>query len=161
MARNEQDREDLMREATGLSPRAEITASWLTEPLVFGFRKSGGLSLYFGADPVYQFNSDGQLRRAYVDGKLLKADQGKLVSITRDRNTQHVTLWSSELSTIETLQFLEKVQARCEPLMHSLAAGEITLLTESPTESNALNRLQAFLAKLTLPPPVASRAHSA
>lgn len=41
MARQEQDREDLMREATGLSPRAEIRSPHLDENLIFGFRRQG------------------------------------------------------------------------------------------------------------------------
>ena len=70
MARDESDREDLLREATALVERIELAPADAAddEHIVAGFRRDGALSIYFGADPVYHFNSAGELRRAYCDG---------------------------------------------------------------------------------------------
>ena len=48
MARNEQDREDLMREAGALVDRCEIQVEFLTEVVVVGFRRDDSVSFFFG-----------------------------------------------------------------------------------------------------------------
>src|SRR5687767_14012240 len=116
MAREESNREDLFREATALVERIELvpklaksTASTITagdEPIVAGFRTDGALSSFFCADPVYQFNAAGELRRAYCDGLLFKAVNGRLVSLRRERNEQEVQLARHELSDIEQEEFV-------------------------------------------------------
>ncbi|HEX3599001.1 MAG TPA: hypothetical protein VHU84_02590, partial [Lacipirellulaceae bacterium] len=77
MSREESQREDLIREATALVERIEISfdASVSNDPdspqqVIIGFRANGALSIFFGEDPVYQFNSAGDLRRAYWNGQL-------------------------------------------------------------------------------------------
>ena len=75
MARRESDREDLLREATALVERAELTIEGFDEPIVVGFRRDGSASFFFGADPVYQFNTAFELRRAFVVGLLYKAEE--------------------------------------------------------------------------------------
>ena len=61
MAHDDGHREDLSAEATALVRRAEFVAPAADRPndespLVAGFRRDGSLSVYFGEDPVYQFN---------------------------------------------------------------------------------------------------------
>lgn len=79
MARQEQDREDLLRDGRNMPLRGRC---WIeaTEVLV-GFRAQGQLSLYVGPDPVFQFNSERELRRAYVDGQRYAADRGSLARL--------------------------------------------------------------------------------
>jgi hypothetical protein len=43
---------------------------------IAGFRTSGS-DFFFGAEPVYQFNTAGELRRAYCDDLLIKASRGR------------------------------------------------------------------------------------
>lgn len=159
MAKQEQDREDLMREATGLRPRAELRLGSFTENVVFGFRSSGGLSLYFGADPVYQFSSSGELRRAYRDGKLFKAVKGQLKQLQRERDESQVTLWQSDLSHVEQRDFVQEVRTYCEQLSNALAT-EVTLVDEIPKSSNSLDLLRRFLAKIESPPRIAAQPNS-
>ncbi len=70
MARDESSREDLLREATALVERIELVPH-ATDPLiaasdlfdkhiVAGFRRDGALSVFFGEDPVYHFNAEGE-----------------------------------------------------------------------------------------------------
>src|SRR5262245_37512289 len=85
MARHEQDREDLIREATALIDRCELVDLSGGDPWVVGVRAGGAVSIYLGSDPVYHFNSAGQLRRAFVDGELWTAERGRLVRLARRR----------------------------------------------------------------------------
>src|SRR5262245_41173967 len=102
MARDESEREDLLAEATALVERVEIVprrtlareygAVLETGSIVAGFRANGAMSLFLGEDPVYQFNAAGQLRRAFVNGRLYKAVGGRLVQLERIRQPQLVEL---------------------------------------------------------------------
>ncbi len=156
MAKNEQDREDLMREASALSPRAELIAPAFAESIVVGFRTSGSLSIYFGADPVYQFNSTGELRRAYVRGELFKAVKGRLQQLHRERDAVQVTLWQSDLSDAEQLAFLQEMENRCNQLANAVAHDQFELIEEIPSDSRAIELLSRFLAKIETPPRVAA-----
>ena len=64
MAREEQDREDLLREASALVERAEVALADGATRVVLGFRRDGCASFYFGSERAYQFNTDDALRRA-------------------------------------------------------------------------------------------------
>lgn len=157
MARTEQDREDILREATALSPRAEICSSVFAESLVFGFRSTGGLSLFFGADPVYQFNSAGELRRAYVGGFLYKSMKGRLQRLQRERQANEVNLWQTQLRDDEQGRFLADLNAQCVKLAELLDRGDFELLGEIPAECQSVSRLKTFLENLASPPKVADR----
>src|SRR4051794_11841558 len=92
MARHESDREDLLREATALVERVELTMAGSEEPIVIGFRRDGSCSMFFGADPVYQFNTQAELRRAFREGRLVKAEGGRLVALERRREAGQLVL---------------------------------------------------------------------
>lgn len=106
MAREEHARENLIAEATALVERVELLVAGLPEPVVAGFRPNGSVSLFFADDPVYQFNSRGELRRAFVAGRLYKADNGRLVEMTRNRQAGRVELESRELSMAASMEFI-------------------------------------------------------
>src|SRR5437870_346539 len=123
MAQRETDREDLLAEATALVERVELSiespsnadfaASLATrgtkhDPIVAGFRRDGSLSIFFGGDPVYQFNARGELRRAFVNGLLYKAVQGKLAALRRVRSADETQLVRHDLTPAETVQFLDQ-----------------------------------------------------
>src|SRR5690606_4241518 len=97
MARQEQDREDLLKEATALVERVELAIDGMPEHVVVGFRADGCASFYFGPEPVWHFNTSQELRRAYVGGLLYKAEQGRLVSLQRNRTSGQVQLLRHEL----------------------------------------------------------------
>ena len=155
MAKNEQNREDLMREASALSPRAELATPAFAESIVFGFRSSGGLSIFFGADPVYQFNSTGELRRAFVRGDLFKSVKGRLQRLHRERNANQVTLWQSELDDNQQNEFLGEMQSHCDRLRDALARNLFELVDEIPKGSGAIEWLQTFSSKIASPPRIA------
>ena len=92
MARQEEDREDLMREAVALVDRCEIQVEFLTEVVVVGFRRDDSVSFFFGQNEVYQFNARDQLRRGYDGGALVKSVDGRLVRMIRQRDDDRVNL---------------------------------------------------------------------
>lgn len=156
MARHESNREDLLREATALVERIELlprVAGTFTsanvaagETIVAGFRAVGALSVFFGSDPVYQFNAAGELRRAYWNGLLFKAMRGRLVSLQRVRREHEVQLVRHELTDAEQATFLSKVSACMRELTNSLAANAMEVAGQVPQDADVLGRLQAWLA---------------
>ena len=81
MAKQTQDREDLMREGTAMPLRGRLLIEGIE--VVIGFRPAGQCSLYWNQDPVFQFDAQHQLRRAFVDSRRLKALDGRLAYLKR------------------------------------------------------------------------------
>lgn len=81
MALDERDREDLLRDGRNMPLRGERTIDGVQ--VVVGFRSRGQLSLFCGADPVFQFNRDRDLRRVFFQGRRFAAEQGRLVELIR------------------------------------------------------------------------------
>ncbi|MFI4873985.1 MAG: hypothetical protein ACIALR_01515, partial [Blastopirellula sp. JB062] len=136
MARTEEDREDLMREATALVRRGEYAVPQEVEPVTLGFRKGGALSLFFGQDPVYQFNDAGQFRRGYVDGQLYKADNHRLTRLSRQRETQRTVLVSTPLSEIEQAELIVRIEWRLSLLAESIDEGEAVCSAAVPADAD-------------------------
>jgi len=92
MAINREPRENLMRDATAYARRLSIENSAEPKPVFAGIRQQGGWSVYFGEDPVYQFNAQSQLRRAHFKNQNYAAAAGKLLLLHRDRSGGHVEI---------------------------------------------------------------------
>ncbi|MGZ0173156.1 MAG: hypothetical protein ACKVHE_26800 [Planctomycetales bacterium] len=136
MARNEADREDLIREATALRNRVEWQLPDEPEPVFAGVRSDGSLSIYFGADPVYQFSNAGGLRRAYVDGFLFRTQGTTLAKLNRERSAKETALLRRDLDTDELSQFLAKMDKKLVRLRQSITDGSaIKLRSVSDGES--------------------------
>lgn len=114
MAREESDREDLIREATALVRRAEWKPVSGTETVVTGFRSDGSLSLYFGAELVYHFDPAGGLKRAYRAGRLYRTQGATLAELTRERTETETRLVRRDLEPSELGDFLGEVVERIE-----------------------------------------------
>jgi len=112
MARQEQDREDLMREATALFPRAEFQLLQHSEPVFWGRKQSGHFSFYFGGDPVYQFDQTGHLRRAFLGGYLYRTQGTTLARLNRVRTEDSSSLQRYDLNAQELAAVL-KTMADC------------------------------------------------
>ncbi len=160
MARNEQDREDLLREATALVERIEFELPGSDETIVVGFRRDGSASFFLGVDPVFQFNSGHQLRRAYVDGKLLKAERGGLVALERRRTASQVELLRTELDEAACAVVLENAQSRLRAIAGHLRDGTCRAVGQVPESADVTGRLQRWLADCPQPLQVAARPHA-
>lgn len=160
MARHESDREDLLREATALVERIELV-SGDAEPIVIGFRRDGSGSIYFGQDPVVQFNARNELRRAYYAGRLLKAEDGQLVALSRQRTEQAVYLNRQPLDPAETTSLLTDIQQRLLQLQQALREHTLECRGQVPPGADIYNRALAWLdALLSQPLPTAHRPHA-
>jgi hypothetical protein len=157
MARQESDREDLLREAATLVQRAEFQINGYDQPIVIGFRRDGAGSIFLGAAPVYQFNAAGQLRRAYWREMLVKAEAGSLISLERHRTAERVELVRHTLSAEETQAFLAEFESHQRTLGEAFACGRFSLVGQVPAAIDIVSRIQAWLQALPHPPTIAAR----
>jgi len=150
MAREIHEREDLLRDAKSLVPRVqlEIETAEGKEPVFAGFRGQGSLSLYFDSDPVYQFNSSRQLRRAYVDDQLIKAEAGRLIALRRQQSQTSSELFRHELSSTEELLFFQSLGAHLRKLAEALQAKRFAIVGQVPVDGNAVGQVQNWLEEL-------------
>ena len=145
MARHESEREDLMAEAVALSPRIALHLSAEFPEVIAGFRKGGRWSLYFGEDPAYHFEASGALRRAYVQGKLYRAEGETLAELVRVRAETQTQLVRTDLSLTECARFLEQMRAAVQTLWHALETDTCSVLQQLPAEPDCRPELQQAL----------------
>ena len=151
MAREEQEREDLLGEATALVERIEVIIPDSDEPIVIGFRDNGAASIYFGSDPAYHFNSSGQLRRAFVDGLLYKSENGQLVSMRRKRTSSEVQLLRHDLTKEEQAEALSTLKDRLARVGSLIASEQFKLVGQVPADGDLIRRVEQWLRQLTDP----------
>jgi len=130
MARTDSDREDLIREATALKQRIEWDVPGESEPVVTGFKRDGSLSVYFGQDPVYQFNPAGQLRRAYVGDFLYRTQGDTLARLHRERTADETTLVRHDLNVEALAEFVTTMRSRLTRLTDCIDDQSGTILRQ-------------------------------
>jgi hypothetical protein len=157
MARSESDREDLLREATALALRAELQIAGEAEPVTVGFRANGSLSIYFGGETVVQFNAAGQLRRAFIEGLLYKAERGRLVALRRERTKQEVILQRQEVSDHEQALLLDVIRLRLVRLRTTIEQRDFVLVAEVSSTPGVAALVATWLRENAEPLRVASR----
>jgi len=155
MARNEQDREDLLREATALVERVELQMTTSGGTLVAGFRRDGCASFYFDASPVWQFNTQCELRRAYLDGRLLKGEKGRLIAMHRERTDEEVILIREDLSAEQEDKVLALADEMLHQLLTELSAGRYTLVGQVSATGDVVTKLCGWLRRRPSPLEVA------
>lgn len=157
MARDESDREDLLREAAALTRRAEFSVEHENDPAFLGFKRDGGLSVYLGADPVYQFNPQGQLRRAYCNGLLYRTQGTTLAELRRDRSAaDRVVLRRRDLDAAELSAFLAEMTSRLHDLQQQLSARSFRAMKTVPADADLVPEFLAALETIfSADPPLA------
>ena len=147
MAREESDREDLLRDARALVERIELAP--VDDPdgenVVVGFRDGGAASFYFGAEPAYHFNSRRELRRAYQDGLLYKSEQGRLIELERVRLADSIELQRRKLTDDEQARFLETTLERLTTFRQRCAANKYSIVGQVPADAEVLPRAMEWL----------------
>lgn len=148
MAREIQKREDLLRDAHALVPRllVRIADGQAGVDVLAGFRGES-LSLYFGDDPAYHFNAAGELRRAFVADRLVKAERGRLVALERRRSADEVILERRDLDEASHRRLLSELTRRVDGLRAALNANEFIVCGQFPPDGDALMRLVQWLKK--------------
>jgi hypothetical protein len=148
MARQQHPRENIIAEATALVERVELRLAGVAEPVVAGFRRDRSLALFFGEDPVYQFNSRSQLRRAFVAGQLYKAQANHLFVLTRNEQAGRIQLVTEELPAAATSAFITAIHARLADLAAQLSTSRLDVVAQVPLEADVVARLRQWLAAL-------------
>lgn len=138
MARNESDREDLIREAVAFPRRAEWVDGDRTTVVFAGIGRDGRLSVYFDADPVYHFDAENRLRRAFVGGCLLRTTGDGLVELTRERDEASTTLQRREMPAEETIELLESIRAAFRSLLDVVDTGELHVNRYVPEDDESV-----------------------
>ena len=156
MTRLEHDREDLMREATALVRRVEVRLPGDSQTCVVGFRRGGEASVFVGSDPVFQFNTAGELRRGFWNGRLVKAERGRLVQLERRRTEAEVQLVRHELTETQMLDFVQLATETLNLLRRALQTGELVVVKQVPADVNVLFDLATWLDSLPQPLAIAS-----
>ena len=150
MAREEHDRENLLRDATAFVERIELapatSAALSAEPIFIGFRASGAVSIYFSANHVYHFNSRRELRRAFCDGLLFKAEAGHIVSLERSRQADEVQLRRRLLSDHQANAMLADIGRRLQALQQDCARSALSIAGQVPPDKDVLGQVAAWLA---------------
>lgn len=149
MSRSESDREDLIREATALTRRIELQLDGRAEPVVAGIREqTGWLSLYLGADPVYTWDADGGLRRAFVAGYLYRAEGETLARLERRRTETETQLVRHDLTSSEAEDFLKEMKETVAMLAEALQNGTARVLRSAGNVEGFLLEVLDFLPRI-------------
>lgn len=150
MARNESDREDLIKEATGLPERIELQIPGQPELVFAGFRRDGCLSVYFGQDSMLQFSPDDGLRRAFRDGALYRTQKTTLARLERSRTETTSELIRTDLDAQQLGRFLQQAQAEIAAFAACLREGTAVVVRAVPEHSGdqLLEKVQQRLAGL-------------
>ena len=151
MSRHEVDREDLLREATRLRQRIKLRIEGSDAEIVVGFREKGAASIFWGHDPVFQFNVDHQWRRGFRQGHLLKADHGRIAELRRQRQDGQVQLLRRDLNADETDAYLADMSTRLTRLQESLSRDAFTILGQVPEGVNLVERTLTWIDRLGSP----------
>jgi len=158
MARHEEDREDLLAEATALVPRAELRLPGEESLLVVGWRREGRRSLYFGPDRVYHFDAAGRLRKAYVEGYLFRSQGTTLARLLRNRTSTETQLLRHDLDAGELTEFLATMRAHLQNLLAAIDRRAVEIVRVVPAGAEILERLaSAVRESLAADPPLARR----
>jgi hypothetical protein len=160
VAKDEQDREDLLTEAKALTERVRLEIPGHVEPVIVGFRPDGSASFYFGAQPAYHFTSSGKLRRAFVDDFLYKAERGQLVSLRRDRTPEAVNLLRHVLDAAQLQAFIDCAKQHLQALHAALTASKFTVTGQVPADGNLIERVERWLDEFANTFEIAARPHA-
>jgi hypothetical protein len=140
--------EDLLRDATALVERAKIELPEIEILLVFGFRKNGALSLFFGEEIAYHFNCKNELRRAFLYGNRYKTEQRKLMRISRIPHTSNVYLKSTVLQPEETKKLLADLNERLNAVEMCLSAKHFRIVKQVSRDGGIIARFQKYIPEL-------------
>ena len=148
MARNEADREDLMREAVALTERVELFVPGFEELITIGFRSNSAMSIFVGQDPVYQFDPSGRLRRAFVGGFLFRSQHSALARLERVRNESEVQLLRYDLSPSECAAFQQVMKDTLRRILSQLQEKTVRVERCVPETANLLPVIQIAIVAI-------------
>ena len=148
MAKERHDREDLLRDASAFAHRVEFRLPGHSETVFCGFRDNGAFSIYWTPDIVFQFNTTGELRRAFWRDRMIasyKQQPHWLISSDTDR----VHLRRRELSEEELAEFVQLANDVIDRLRDSLAGNNYEV-TGAVSSEDVVARTRQWLQSATV-----------
>ena len=150
MAQHEVDREDLMREAVALPDRVELSVNGFESLITIGFRSNSAMSIFIGQDPVYQFDPEGRLRRAFVDGLLYRSQHTTLAMLKRERTDTQTLLLRTDIADDALQSFRGTMLFSLQILEQQLNSADFTIRRSVPDAISHITRIQSTLASIRL-----------
>ena len=111
------------------------------------------MSIFIGQDPVYQFNADGRLRRAFAGGLLYRSQHTTLAMLRRERTETQTLLLRTDLDDAELATFHDTMHGLLNLLHHKLTTSEFKTLRCVPDSSDHIPRILAALDAVRLADP--------
>jgi hypothetical protein len=145
MARRSSDREDLMAELVTFSPRVSLLVPEFSAEIVAGRRTDGRWAVFFGGDPVYHFDADGRLRRAFVGDNLYRSQGQTLARLTRQVSDTETILLRHDLDEAELTEFQSRACDLFDCLLQAISAQKITIKEVAPPEADFLPELALLI----------------
>lgn len=130
-----------MAEAVTLVPRISFLVLNSTKEIVAGRRADGRWSIFFGGDPVYQFDAQHRLRRAFVAGVLYRSQGTTLARLTRQESQHETVLLRHDLTGEELTQFFQNLRQNLQTVAEAVSQGTAQILICIPPDA-------AYLAEL-------------
>ncbi|TWT67355.1 hypothetical protein [Allorhodopirellula solitaria] len=147
MARDVSDREDLLAEGVNLPQRGRVSRTSDDHQWVVGWRNDTAISLFDGADPVFQFNTAGELRRVFLDGQKLAAEARRLVRLVRSSDQAGPMSHTQQpLGSEEQTRVMQCLATSTADLMKVLSCGDVRVETVGIDPHHFLARLNDWLA---------------
>lgn len=141
MSRHRSDREDLMAEVVTLSPRICFTTPDFPDEIVAGRRQDGRWSIFLGGDPVYHFDAEGNLRRAFVQDRLYRTQGTTLARLTRQEAPDQTVLLRYDLNEEELSQFRDSIVVAFSQLILAISSHQTTVISAEPPNSDFRSEL--------------------
>jgi len=160
MAREEIDREDLIRDGTAMVVRAECRFRDCDRVMTIGFRSNGAASFYFDTDWVWQFDRFGRVRRGFDRGRWIKAERGQLVVLERHRSPEVVIMSDSSEDDSEASHRLQRLSGELRRLGESIHSEGLVVVRAVPNETTFRESLRSWLQGLVFPLPIAWSPHA-
>ena len=146
-----------MAEASALAERCELSLPGIEDNIIVGFRRNGAGCVYVGADPVFQFNTQSELRRGFRHGNLLKAESGKLVELRRERTGVEVQLLRHVVDAEEQAQLLTTVEDCLRQIVEALRSGQARVVSQVPAEIDFPARITDWISRIPFPVRIAQQ----
>ena len=159
MARKVQLLDEILVESTALVQRVALKIDGSNSIYVLGLRREGGLSIFCEDEPVYQFNSIHQLRRAFWRGQRIKADGGDLMKMSKKRMGGKVELISTKLTVEERVVLLAELEQHLLKLCQAIDRREVKIVVKVPEQEDILKPMRDQLGQIETPAEIAAVPH--
>ena len=160
MARDEDSREDLLREATALVQRVELQVEGFAEPIVAGFRRDGAASFYFGQRCFISIQHRRPTPPRLSRRPTVQSRSRPIGAIDAPRTADEVDLLRHECKADEEREFLAIDGPKTIRVATSVWSRVLSVLGQIPPDGNVAGRVGDWLSIQADPIPLACSPHA-